>query len=147
MSVWNSDDAVLDDAIRQLRSTEDEQLSPKAKAFIVDEALAARTVRTPWGIRQVVRMALVVGAVPVVLGAVVLIAIGPGSQPDGADWARVEKRGNEVVFTIADGDGPHRVLASTDPQGFEHAREMVTGGKEFQVDAAQEPKLVFYKID
>ena len=147
MSVWTPDDAVLDDAIRQLRSTSDEQLSAKSRAFIVDEAMAARTVRAPWGIRQVVRMSLVVGAVPVVLGALVLIAIGPGSQPEGADWAAVEKRGTEVVFTIADGNGPHRVLASTDAQGFEHARQLVAVGKEFQVDAAREPKLVFYKID
>jgi hypothetical protein len=85
--------------------------------------------------------------VPVVLGAVVLMAIGHGTQNSGPNWVKVEKTGAEVVFTLGDPTGSHRVLASTDARHFAGARELRTVDGTVQVSTEQEPTLVFYRVD
>jgi len=140
-------DRLLDEAIADLRSAAgDETLSPSCRASIVEEALRAEAPATS-GVRLIARWALVFGAVPVAAAAFLLIALAPDAGRHVPELVSAEKQGESVVFTIADGSGSHRVLASTDPRRFDGAREMRSVGGEFTVSASEEPKLVFYKID
>ena len=136
---------LLDEAVSQLRADASvEQLSPKSRAFIVDELISGNGVPAPSGLRHVMRLAL--GVVPIVLAAVLVAAVGHNWKASGPDWVKVEKVDGEVVFKLDD-SGSHRVLASTDARRFEGARELRTVDGEILVDAAEEPKLVFYRVD
>ena len=140
-------DRLLDEAIADLRgSVRDETLSPSCRASIVEEAVRAESP-APSGVRLIARWALVFGAVPVAAAAFLLIALAPEPDRHAPELVSAEKQGESVVFTIADGSGSHRVLASTNPGRFDGAREMRSVGGEFTVSASEEPKLVFYKID
>ena len=113
----DASDQILDSAVLELRAhAENEQLSPEARAFVAEEILSGEQAQAPSGLRHLARVALLVGAVPVVFGTLLLLTLGPGLRPETAEWVGVEKRGAEVVFTIADGSGSHRVLASTSAQ-------------------------------
>jgi len=155
MSVWNRlfdvsatnepSDRLLDEAVSGLRAEASvEQLSPKSRAFIVEEFISGNGAPATSGLRHVMRLAL--GVVPVVIAAVLVVAVGSRWKSSGPDWVKVEKVDGEVVFKLDD-SGSHRVLASTDAQHFAGARELRTVDGEILVEAAEEPKLVFYRVD
>lgn len=74
---------------------------------------------------------------------------GPVSDlvPGTAPVIGAEKRGDEVIFVIANGERAHRVYRSTSPLQFDKAPLATTRGGEFRDRIGEGPGLVFYRID
>lgn len=143
-------DTRLDRAIAGLRDGGEDRLSDAARNRIVEaawqESRDAAEVFEPRF--RPARWLVLVGAVPVAAAALVILSsnLGDGTSHE-ARFTGAEKNGDEVVFTIADGRGPHTVVKSTDPTRFNPAAAASTDGGRYTDQANNGPVLVFYRID
>jgi len=90
------------------------------------------------------RWAAAVPAALVTLATLVVLADRPGHQ---AEFVGAEKNGDEVVFQIADGRGPHTVVKSTDPALFNPRASATVQDGQYSDRVNSGPVLVFYKLD
>ena len=142
----------LDRAIDALREsgTEGSGLSDVTRAKIVQAAWAEASDRAA-AYRptfQPLRWLTIAGVVPVVLlvvGSMVPREADLGRR--GPAFVGAEKIGGAVVFTIADGRGPHRVVKSTDAARFNQAASQRVTESRFLDRANSGPVVVFYRID
>lgn len=149
-------DQLLDRAIDALKQTGSltSGLSEAARAKIVQsawsEASERAVARRPLFLPM--RWLAVGGVVPVALFVVASLVFLPLQRvPEvvqaGPTFSDAQKVGGAVIFTIADGREPHRVVRSTDPSMFnESASQNVTDGR-FLDRVNNGPVVVFYRID
>ena len=145
-------ESILDRAIDALRESgaEGAGLSGVTRGKIVQAAWAEASDRAA-AYRptfQPLRWLAVGGVIPVVL--LVVASMLPHESDlgrRGPAFVGAEKIGGAVVFTIADGRDPHRVVKSTDAARFNQAAfQNVTEGR-FLDRANSGPVVVFYRID
>lgn len=91
------------------------------------------------------RWLALVGLAPVALAIVAVLMVGPAS-PD-ARIAGADKVGDDVVFTIANGNHPHTVVRSTDPAHFNDKAKLPVADGRFTDQANNGPVIVFYRLD
>jgi len=148
--------ALLDNAIDALKES-------GANGASLSDTVRARIVQTSWNesterasarrpLRQPLRWMAIGGVVPVavmVVASLVFLPLNRELEPSKAapSFAGAQKVGGAVVFTIADGRDPHRVVRSTDPARFnDAAAQSVTDGR-FLDRVNSGPVVVFYRID
>lgn len=125
-------------------------LSEGARERILARVLTASSTferaRRPWF--RVGRLALAaclpLGLVGV--GAAVFLLRGGGSE-GAAGIVRVEKSGDQVIFTIANGKKTHTVLRSSDPARFDAGSARRVVGGRFEDPVAGESGIVFYRVE
>jgi hypothetical protein len=141
----------LTEAVSAARSAPAGGLSDRCRA-----AILAATLDRPARPERLVplffpaRQLIVAGLVPAMLVTVGVLMSRPESGEAGGHAApeiRVAKQGQEIVFTIADGIGPHRVYKSTDPDRFDRSGAIPVRNNRFVDSAAAGPDLIFYRID
>ncbi len=144
--------ALLDRAIRASRERGAERLSGAARQAVLSRATAAREPLRPFRrlFPPLGQMALA-GALPVLLAAVTALAWVSGiprKSPHVVDpTIQVSKVGDQVVFTIANGDADHRVLKSGRPDVFDPAAATPLSDGSFSDALDSGADLVFYRID
>jgi hypothetical protein len=142
-------ETLLDDAIGALKSElRGEVLSGSSRALIFDQA------RRPLGVFESLaflfprsQAILIAVSVPLVLTLALLFSL-PHSFAPGQQFEKIvaAKDDGNVVFTVANGTGQHRVFASTDPARF-GAKEIPALGGRFSDRKESGVELVFYRVD
>jgi hypothetical protein len=142
-------ESLLNDAIGALKSEmRGEVLSSSSRAVIFDQ------VRRPLGVFESLaflfprsQAILIAVSVPLALTLALLFSL-PHSLAPGRQFERIvaAKDDGNVVFTVANGNGQHRVFASTDPARF-GAKEIPAVGGRFSDRAESGVELVFYRVD
>jgi hypothetical protein len=127
------------------RDSAGEALSAGARRRIAEAAWTeGREFRPLFVPSRWIRWATAVPAVAVTVATLGVLVDRPGHQ---AQFVGAEKNGDEVVFEIADGRGPHTVVKSTDPARFNPAASATTQDGQYSDRVNTGPVLVFYKLD
>jgi len=143
----------LDDAILAYRSFAhpDDRLPDEARAEIVRaatrpdrESPRLPQLFVPWGRWATVAAALLPAAI---LAGVLGWPTMEPPQPVEPGTLKVSKKGDQVVFTIANGDREHRVQVSDRPDRFDRSGEVRLAGGEYVDQLEQGSSIVFYRID
>jgi hypothetical protein len=94
-------------------------------------------------------MGYLVGALPVILaGFVVLFFADRANDPNGVPTrVRAHKTGDEVVFTIANGQASHVIYKSNVPNKFDASSGVRVRNGTYRDSADDGSGLVFYRID
>ncbi len=134
------------------RNARSQALSAEAR----DEILNAVRAQAPAGeplpaLFTPVRRLILTGALPVLLAALLLVGIDhevrtPVTE-EGGLRVTVSKRGDELLFTIANGGRPHVVSRSTQPDRFEPSSAVPVADGAYSESLADQADLVFYRID
>jgi hypothetical protein len=144
-------DSLLNSAIEALRETSaNAGLSDVVRAKIVQASWAesADRAETYRPVMRPLRWLVLAGVIPVALLVVAAILPRPADlSRTGAAFVGAEKLDGAVVFTIADGRGPHRVVRSTDAARFNGAASQRVRDGRFLDQANSGPVVVFYRID
>jgi hypothetical protein len=142
-------ETLLDDAIGALKSElHGEVLSSASRAVIFEEARRPLRVFESLAFLFPRSQAILIAvSVPLVLTLALLFSL-PHSLAPGQQFEKIvaAKDDGNVVFTVAAGNGPHRVFASTDPARF-GAKEIPAVGGRFSDRAESGVELVFYRVD
>jgi hypothetical protein len=132
-----------------------ESLSPQARARILENAFdqSGRVSLGPIAsLFLPARRMMAVGLAPaLLLAAALALGIpwrGPADSSEGAPlMLHAEKRGEVVVFFIANGGRPHVVERSTFADGRAVADRLNTSGGQFRDSLGSGPDIVYYRID
>ena len=150
--VRNSDD-VLERALSQWKSARGpvSGLSPATRGEILRTALESRPEKASYRpLLGIIPRRILSGAIPALaLGAVLVLV---GERMGGGSHARplsirAAKNGDDVVFTIANGGRPHRVLKSTVPTRFDPTTAVTVRDGAYRDATDDGSGLVFYRID
>lgn len=95
-------------------------------------------------------LALAASVPALVIGAAALILALREQAPQSPKFGGIvgaRKVGDQIVFTIANGNRPHVVYRSKDPARFDQgSAERVVGGR-FEDRVGEEPGIVFYRVE
>jgi hypothetical protein len=127
-----------------------QELSTAARARIVEGAHGESELRTLPALFTPTRQLVVASALPLLLAGALLIPIDravppPPLQGQGVTTVRVSKQGDQVHFTIANGNRDHYVSRSTQPDRFGEADVVSEGAYVDRLNGGE--SLVFYRID
>jgi len=141
----------LERMIEAARATPETGLSGESRGRILREALhdgeadeALPALFTP------TRRLLVAGALPVLLAVGLLVGIFPGKHQTTASHPAsiaVSKQGDQVLFTIRNGDRAHRVVRSSQPDRFDGSEGVAVTDGSYAEGLSDGSDLVFYRID
>lgn len=152
MTTRTPDSSRLDEAIRAFRSTRGtvETLFPATRARIVETAWNETKSRAESGFRPAFRPArwfagLAAASLVGVLS--ISILVHRDGRQDRPFTVQAEKVGDEVVFTIANGNRAHSVRKATHPALLERAEAQRIRNGRFSDSASEEAGIVFYRID
>ena len=144
---------VLDTALLQWKTAERPAagLSEAMRGEIVRAALAGRPDRTSYRpLLGIIPRRILAGAIPVMAATAVLLVLAEKAGDDRFGrplTVRATKRGDDVVFTIANGGRPHRVVKSSVPTSFDPSTAVTVRDGAYRDAAADGADLVFYRID
>ena len=145
-----TNDGLLDDAVRALRDSarnDAATLSSSARGAILERSVRAfdPADATPFRTTPLWKPATAAAALVVLTAAMIVVSPfrGPSSRPVELI---ASKQGDQIVFEIRDGRGPHQVRKSTDAANF-RARPVTVEDGRFHDRAESGPVLVFYKVD
>lgn len=142
---------LLDRALRAWKrgSESDQALGARARARIVDRALASTATGPRLASLFPARRSLLLATVvPALLGIALVAGLQflPLERADAATQVQAYKAGDQVVFTIANGKREHFVYRSDRADRFDaRSRVRVTDG--IYRDSLASGDLVFYRID
>lgn len=146
------DSSRLDEAIRAFRTSREtaETLSPQTRATIVETSWNEAKSRTESGFRPAFRPArwLAGLAAASIVGVLsISILVHREAVQDRPFTVQAEKVGDEVVFTIANGNRAHSVRKATHPALLDRAEAQKIRNGRFSDSASEEAGIVFYRID
>lgn len=147
------DDAVLDRAIVEWQGSRSagDILGGKSRGRIIDETLnPAHDPAAPASLFLPARRLAMAGALPVLLGVVLLLLLGHAGSYVATGRAQhilVEKHGGEVVFWIPNGGTRHFICKSADPSRFDCDHGVNVRNGRYTDPIHDGSDLVFYRID
>lgn len=144
--------AVLDRAIAEWQGSRggDESLSGHSRTRIVDETLdPAHDPAAPASLFVPARRLALAGALPVMLGAALVLLLGHAGTYVSSKSPRlfVEKRDGQVVFNIANGQKSHYICKSNVPNKFDCGRGVKVQNGAYADAVRDGSDIVFYRID
>ncbi len=144
---------VLDAALSQWKATRRTSpgLSAATRGEILSVALASRPEASAYRpLLGIIPQRLLAGAVPMVAAVAVLLLFAERMGDPSLRsplTVRAAKSGDDVVFTIANGGRPHRVVKSTVPTRFDPSDAVTVRGGAYRDTVVDSAGLVFYRID
>jgi len=141
----------LDRLVGAARAASHDRLSAETRDRVINQALRQSTedealpaLFTP------TRRLVVAGVLPLLLAVALVIGIGPQNGsivPSGSTSVEVSKKGDQVLFTIANGKRVHRVVRSSEPNRFDGASGVSVTDGAYSEGLSDNQDLVFYRID